>query len=120
VSFEIARTYRFEAAHWLPAVPAAHRCRNLHGHSYVVEAVIGGNVEQKAGWIVDFATIDEALGPVIELLDHRCLNEVEGLENPTSELLARWIWERLEPQLPGLALITVKETPDSRASYRRG
>jgi 6-pyruvoyltetrahydropterin/6-carboxytetrahydropterin synthase len=118
VSFEISRAYRFEAAHWLPHVGVDHPCRQLHGHSYEVEIVLAGDLDPQLGWVLDFAAIDAALEPVIATLDHACLNELEGLENPTSELLARWIWERSEPSLPVLKEVTVRETTSSRASYR--
>jgi 6-pyruvoyltetrahydropterin/6-carboxytetrahydropterin synthase len=118
VSFEISRSYRFEAAHWLPNVRADHPCRQLHGHSYEVEVVLSGDLDPVLGWVLDFAAIDAVLEPLIASLDHRLLNEVEGLENPTSELLARWITEHAAPTLPALAETTVRETPDSRASYR--
>lgn len=118
MSFELERSYRFEAAHWLPAVPADHRCRNLHGHSYEVVVTVAGELDHARGWVIDFAAIDAEVAPLISSLDHSCLNDAPGLENPTSELLARWLWEHLEPALAGLSAVSVAETPDSRVTYR--
>jgi 6-pyruvoyltetrahydropterin/6-carboxytetrahydropterin synthase len=117
VSFALKRTYRFEAAHWLPAVPVDHRCRNLHGHSYEIVVEVADELDLEHGWVVDFAVIDAAAGPLIAALDHTCLNEIAGLENPTSELLARWLWQRLDTELAGLSAISVAETADSSVTY---
>lgn len=118
MSFELGRSYRFEAAHWLPGAPIGHRCRELHGHSYEVEVALRGALDAERGWVVDFAAIDAVLDPLIACLDHSCLNEVEGLENPTSEILAAWLFERAARGLEGLCAVTVRETPGSRATYR--
>lgn len=113
----LIRTVGFEAAHRLPRVPENHKCRRLHGHSFRVEIAVAGPVDPELGWFLDYADLDRAWRPLAEQLDHRYLNEVAGLENPTSENLARWIWDRLEPQLPGLTRITVQETCESRCEY---
>lgn len=118
MSFELRRTYRFEAAHWLPRVPEGHRCRSIHGHSYELEIELGGELDPELGWVLDYAAIDAVVAPLVDLLDHVCLNEVEGLENPTSELLARWVHERVSGDLRGLQAVTVRETPTSAAVYR--
>jgi 6-pyruvoyltetrahydropterin/6-carboxytetrahydropterin synthase len=115
---EIFKEFRFEAAHRLPNVPAGHRCARLHGHSFRVEVHVSGEVDENVGWVRDFADLKTAFGPLYEQLDHNYLNEIPGLENPTSEVLARWIWERLEPALPGLSSVVVKETCTSGAVYR--
>lgn len=109
---------RFEAAHRLPNVPDGHKCARLHGHSFRVEVAITGAIDPHTGWIMDFADMDEAMEPVRRQLDHRYLNDVPGLENPTSEVLARWIWERLVDSLPGLSSVTVHETCNARCVYR--
>lgn len=116
--FELSRSYRFEAAHHLPQAPEGHRCRRVHGHSYEVELHVLGELDEAAGWVTDFATIDTAFTPVRELLDHQLLNDVDDLENPTSELLARWIWRRLVGVLAGLEAVIVRETPRSACVYR--
>jgi 6-pyruvoyltetrahydropterin/6-carboxytetrahydropterin synthase len=116
--FELRRSYGFEAAHYLPQAPDGHPCRRVHGHSYEVEIQVVGEVDEPAGWVIDFAEIDNVFEPVRELLDHRLLNDLEGLENPTSELLARWIWQRMGSALPGLAAVAVRETPHSTCIYR--
>jgi 6-pyruvoyltetrahydropterin/6-carboxytetrahydropterin synthase len=115
---EIFKEFTFEAAHRLPHVPEGHKCRRLHGHSFRVEVRLAGPVDERAGWLVDFAEITAAWQPLHAVLDHHYLNEVPGLENPTSENLARWIWERLHGVLPCLAAVTVRETCTSGCVYR--
>lgn len=115
---ELCREYRFEAAHRLPLVPEGHRCARLHGHSYKVEVALRGPIDEERGWLVDFYDMDRCVEPLIAALDHRTLNEIEGLDNPTCERLCAWLWARLQPALPGLCEITVWETVDARCSYR--
>jgi 6-pyruvoyltetrahydropterin/6-carboxytetrahydropterin synthase len=115
---EIFREFTFEAAHRLPHVPPGHKCARLHGHSYQVAVHIAGPVGEDTGWVRDFADICAAVQPVIDRLDHYYLNEIEGLENPTSEVLARWIWERLCPRLTELSQVVVRETCTSGCVYR--
>ncbi|KAA0235561.1 MAG: 6-carboxy-5,6,7,8-tetrahydropterin synthase [Acidimicrobiales bacterium] len=115
---EIYKEFRFEAAHHLPGAPEGHKCRRLHGHSFRVVVHVEGDVDPATGWVIDFAAIGEAFAPVHEDLDHRYLNEVAGLENPTSEVLAEWIWRRLEPVLAGLSAVVVRETCTTGAVYR--
>jgi 6-pyruvoyltetrahydropterin/6-carboxytetrahydropterin synthase len=114
----LERSYRFEAAHFLPKVPPGHKCARMHGHSYAIDVAIEGETDPERGWVIDFADIDEAASPLVRLLDHQVLNEIEGLANPTSELLALWWWQRLSGVLPGLIEIAVSETPTSRCIYR--
>lgn len=113
----IFRIFTIEAAHRLPHVPAGHKCSRLHGHSFRIEVHVEGAVNPLTGWIMDFADLKQAFMPIFEQLDHRYLNDIEGLENPTSENLARWIWERLSPALPGLVRIVVHETCTSGCVY---
>jgi 6-pyruvoyltetrahydropterin/6-carboxytetrahydropterin synthase len=114
----ISKSFTFQAAHWLPHVPQGHKCGRMHGHSYLVILVVEGEVDPHLGWVMDYGEITAAFAPLRQRLDHACLNEIEGLENPTAEILARWIQERLKPDLPLLAEVTVQETPRSSASYR--
>ena len=107
----------FDAAHRLPFVPAGHKCGNLHGHTFVVEVYVQGDVSEATGWVVDFGDLKTIAKSHIDRLDHTYLNDIEGLENPTSENIAVWIWRKLEPQLKGLAKIVVKESPTSGAVY---
>ena len=113
---EIFREFTFEAAHRLPHVPDGHKCGRLHGHSYRVEIRVAGPVQETAGWVVDFADIKAAWAALDDQLDHRYLNEVDGLGNPTSENVARWIWDRLTTSLP-LSAVTVRETCTSGCTY---
>jgi len=114
---EIYKVFHIEAAHRLPNVPAGHKCARLHGHSFRVEIHIGGEVDPALGWVMDFADLKQAFEPLYRQLDHNYLNEIEGLENPTSENLAAWIWQRLKPDLPQLARIVVAETCTSACVY---
>jgi 6-pyruvoyltetrahydropterin/6-carboxytetrahydropterin synthase len=114
---ELLRRYRFEAAHQLPAVPADHKCARLHGHTYEVDIRVRGEADEDLGWVIDFAAIDDACQPTLNELDHRLLNEIAGLENPTSERVARWLWERLQPSVAGLFSIAVAENPDAVCTY---
>ncbi len=115
---EIFKEFRIEAAHRLPNVPAGHKCSRLHGHSFRVVVHVAGPIDPVQGWVCDFADITAAFAPVLDQLDHRYLNEVAGLENPTSEMLAEWIWKRLRFALPGLTRITIHETCTSGCEYR--
>ncbi len=115
---ELSRTFRFEAGHHLPNVPPEHKCARPHGHSYRLTVVVAGEVDEQAGWVMDFGRIKQAAEPLIARLDHGTLNEVEGLENPTSERIAKWFWDRLRPQLPELLAVTVHESETSSCTYR--
>ena len=114
---DIFKVFSIEAAHRLPNVPPAHKCARLHGHSFRVEIHVSGPVGGETGWVMDFADIKEAFQPLFAQLDHHYLNEVEGLSNPTSEHLARWIWQRLRPSLPMLSKVIVNETCTSGCIY---
>jgi 6-pyruvoyltetrahydropterin/6-carboxytetrahydropterin synthase len=114
---DLCSKFRLEAAHHLPNMPDGHKCRRLHGHSFEVEVHVTGEVDDHTGVVMDFEEIRVAFEPVFEALDHRCLNDIEGLENPTSENLARWIWRRLEPGLANLSLVVVNETCTSGCIY---
>lgn len=116
---EITRSFRFESAHHLPMVSVGHKCRGMHGHSYVCEVSVCGEVSHM-GWVVDFQDITSAFSTVQKELDHHCLNDIVGLENPTSENLCAWIWARLKPILPCLSSVTICETVASRCVYRGG
>jgi 6-pyruvoyltetrahydropterin/6-carboxytetrahydropterin synthase len=118
--FELRKTLQFEAAHLLPDVPSGHKCGRLHGHSYRVTIVVRGELNEKVGWVVDYADIKRVAGPVIALLDHYYLNDIPGLSKPTAEVLARWIFEKLKSKLPGLFQIIVGETCTSESRYQEG
>ena len=114
---ELVREFSFEAAHRLPQVPEGHKCARLHGHSFKCEVAVKGEVDQKTGWFIDYAEITDAFEPLRLKLDHYYLNEIAGLENATSETLARWIWERLHGRLRGLSRVTIRETCTARCDY---
>ncbi len=115
---QLRRTFQFEAAHRLPHVPTGHKCARLHGHSFQVEIAVEGPVDPQMGWVMDYADIKAAFGPLHQRLDHHYLNEIPGLENPTSERIAEWIWSELRPALPLLTEIVVAETCTARCVYR--
>ncbi len=115
---ELSKTFRFDAAHRLPNVPAGHKCAAMHGHGYRVTVIAAGEVDEKTGWVMDFGKINELVGPLINQLDHTTLNEIAGLGNPTSEMLAAWFWDRIAPALPELSAITVAESDNSACTYR--
>lgn len=113
----ISQAFRFEAAHRLPNVPPTHRCHRMHGHSYRVEVQLDGPVDPYTGFVADFFDVEAAFAPLLDDLDHQCLNEVPGLENPTAENIAVWIWDRMKPKTSVLALVRVYETTDCWAEY---
>ena len=115
---EIFKEFTFEAAHRLPGVPEGHKCARLHGHSFRIELHLTGPVQEQTGWVMDFGDIKSAFQPLYEQLDHHYLNEIGGLENPTSEVLAKWIWDGVKPRLPMLSKVVVRETCTSGCVYR--
>ena len=115
---ELRKTFQFEAAHLLPHLPKSHKCRRLHGHSFKVEVAVTGARDPRLGWVMDYADISDAVAPIWAKLDHRYLNDISGLKNPTSENIAIWIWNRLAGKLPGLTEIAVAETCNARCVYR--
>lgn len=115
---EIFKVFAIEAAHCLPNVPQGHKCRRLHGHSFRVEIRLSGPVGAQSGWVQDFADLASAFQPIHARLDHHYLNDIDGLENPTSENLARWIWRELKPVLPLLSEVVVHETCTAGCRYR--
>jgi 6-pyruvoyltetrahydropterin/6-carboxytetrahydropterin synthase len=114
----LTKDFRFESAQTLPNAPQAHKCRQMHGHSFKVEISVEGEVDPQTGWIYDHSLISAAMRPLLEQLDHSYLNEIPGLDNPTIELMAGWFWQRLAPKCPGLCEIVIHETPSARCVYR--
>lgn len=112
------KDFQFEAAHLLPYVPEGHKCGRLHGHSFMIRIEVTGEVDAHSGWVMDFAELKAAFKPIWERLDHHYLNDIPGLENPTSEVLASWIWQQLKPQLPELSAVMVKETCSAGCVFR--
>jgi len=115
---EIFKEFTFDAAHSLPNVPEGHKCGRLHGHTYRVQIHVTGDVAPDTGWVMDFGDVKKAFQPIYDQLDHYFLNEIEGLENSTSENIARWIWQRLKPALPQLSKIVIWETCTAGCSYQ--
>ena len=114
----VFKTFTIEAARFLPNLLDGHPCKNIHGHSFKITITVTGNVDNKTGFVMDFGDIDETFNPLHSKLDHSYLNDIEGLENPSSENVCQWIWERLAPSLPGLSQIDIKETESTGCIYK--
>lgn len=114
----ITKSFRFDAAHQLPHVPEGHKCGRMHGHTYTVILGLEGELDPVLGWVMDYGEVSRIFTPVYEAFDHHCLNDIPGLENPTAEVMAAWIYARIKPELPLLADVTVCETPTTAAVYR--
>ena len=115
---EIYKEFCFDSAHFLPNVPDGHKCKNMHGHTYRLKVFIEGKPDPHMGWIMDFKELKDALAPVIERLDHKLINDIQGLENPTAENITIWIWNQIKPLLPLLSRIELYETPTTGVIYR--
>jgi 6-pyruvoyltetrahydropterin/6-carboxytetrahydropterin synthase len=114
----LTKQFHFEAAHALPTFPSGHKCRRLHGHSFRFDVVVAGDVPPEQGYLIDYGDIKAATDPIVALLDHYYLNEIDGLSNPTAENLSHWLWDKLKPRLPLLQSIKVYETCTSACEYR--
>lgn len=114
---EIYKEFAFDAAHFLPNVPEGHKCKQMHGHTYHLRVYVSGAPDNELGWIIDFKELKDRILPLIDLVDHRVMNDVQGLENPTAENITIWFWNKLKPELPGLSRIELKETPTTGVIY---
>ncbi|MES2801304.1 MAG: 6-carboxytetrahydropterin synthase [Bdellovibrionota bacterium] len=115
--FELKTHYQIESARFLPHLPEGHPCKRVHGHSFKIILTLRGPLQAQVGWVQDYHEIDQIVKPLLAAIDHRVLNEVKGLENPTSELLALWIYERTKTDLPSLKSVTIMETPTTECTY---
>ncbi len=118
MTITLCKDFEFESAQSLPNFPAGHKCRQIHGHSFKLTVSVRGEVDEETGIFYDHALISQAMRPIVDQLDHAYLNDIPGLENPTIELMSRWLWRRLAPQLPGLCELVLHETPRARCVYR--
>ena len=114
---QIFKQFTFDSAHFLPQVPDGHKCKEIHGHTYHLTVYIDGDLVDKLNWVMDFADIKDIIDPIIKRIDHKLLNNIPGLENPTCEAIAIWIWNEIKPDLPALNKIKLNETPTSGAIY---
>ncbi len=114
---KIYKEFKFDSAHWLPHVPPGHKCANMHGHTYIIEIQVEGELDPQLGWVLDYADLSKQVAPLIDQLDHKVLNEIEGLGNPTAEHLALWLWNQLKQNLPQLSQVVVKENPTNVCIY---
>ena len=112
-TIDVSCEFRYEAAHWLPKVPDGHQCGRMHGHSYHLTVTVVGPVRPD-GFVIDFADIKAAVNPLIEQLDHQCLNDV--IDNPTVENQLIFLWDNID--IPGLHELTLRETATNSATYR--
>lgn len=117
MKFELKQHFQIESARFLPHLPATHPCSRMHGHSFKIVLTLVGDLDPKIGWVIDYNDIQAHMKPLLDLIDHRVLNEVEGLENPTSELLAKWVFEKARVSLPMLTRVSIAETPLTECSY---
>jgi 6-pyruvoyltetrahydropterin/6-carboxytetrahydropterin synthase len=117
-AYELVQTVRFESARRLPKTAPTHPCHNVYGLAFYLEIHVAGGLDPDTGWVFDFGDIDKAMKPLRDRIDHHYLNDIEGLENPTSEVLVTWIWDRLKPSLPGLVKLSLRENDVSRVVYR--
>jgi len=113
----IFKQFTFDSAHYLPLVPDSHKCKQMHGHTYKLTIYVDGSVDKATGWVADFADIKRIVGAIVEMVDHKMLNNVEGLGNPTCELLAIWLWDKIKISLPLLKKVELYETPTSGVIY---
>lgn len=113
----IYKRFVFDSAHFLPNVPDGHKCKNIHGHTYRLTVYLEGDLEEDLQWVMDFKDLKDVVKPIIDTLDHKLMNDIEGLENPTAERIAIWIWDKIKPGLPLLSKIELNETPTSGVVY---
>lgn len=114
---EIFKQFTFDSAHFLPNVPPGHKCREMHGHTYRLVVHLEGELDKNLGWVMDFADVNRVIDPIVKRIDHQLLNNIEGLENPTCERIAVWLWDQIKPQIPLLCRIVLHETPTSGVVY---
>lgn len=114
---QIFKQFTFDSAHFLPNVPAGHKCKEIHGHTYRAVMYIEGQPDPHLGWVMDFAALKHIISPIVKQVDHKLLNDIPGLENPTCERIAIWLWEAIKPAVPQLVRIELHETPTSGAIY---
>jgi 6-pyruvoyltetrahydropterin/6-carboxytetrahydropterin synthase len=113
----IYKKFSFDSAHFLPNVTDGHKCKEIHGHTYKLTVFLEGDLVDDLDWVVDFAEVKRAIKPIIDSIDHKLLNDIEGLENPTCEKIAVWLWDKIKPQLPQLSRIELNETLTSGCIY---
>lgn len=114
----IFHAFSFESARHLPHLPAEHPCSRLHGNTFLLRVAVTGPVRESEGWVMDFAEVSAAVEPVLAEIDHRHLNEIPGLENPTTEKICAWLWDRISNQLQGLSEIEIRENDTTGCSFR--
>jgi 6-pyruvoyltetrahydropterin/6-carboxytetrahydropterin synthase len=115
---QIFKQFTFDSAHFLPNVPVGHKCKEIHGHTYHLTVYLDGDLDEKLGWVIDFTDVKNVIDPIIKSIDHQFLNNIHGLENPTSEVMAIWLWNKIKPELPQLSKIELNETPTSGVIYK--
>ena len=115
---EIFKQFTFDSAHFLPNVPLEHKCRQVHGHTYRLLVYLEGDLDPHIGWVMDFSDVKRVIDPIVKSIDHKMLNDIEGLENPTCERIAVWLWNKIKPDLPMQSKIELHETPTSGVVYK--
>lgn len=117
MKYELKQHFQIESARFLPKLPKTHPCSQVHGHSFKIVLTLLGDLNPEIGWVMDYHEITKIMTPLLAQLDHKLLNEVPGLENPTSELLAKWLFEKVGAQIPLLKQVSIMETPSTECSY---
>ena len=117
MKFELKQQFQIDSARQLKGLPPEHPCSRLHGHTFKITLTLVGELHPEIGWVRDYHEISKTMEPLIKMLDHRILNEVEGLENPTSEHLCIWLYKKAHKLIPELTRVTVSETPPTECSY---
>lgn len=117
MKYELKQHFHIESARFLPNLPKSHPCSNMHGHSFKIVLSLVGDLDPKIGWVMDYHEISQVMTPLLKQLDHKILNEVPGLENPTSELLAKWIYEKVQNTIPMLKNVSIMETTSTECTY---
>ena len=114
---KIFKNFTFDSAHFLPNVPEGHKCKELHGHTYRLTVILESELVKKLDWVVDFAEVKNVINPIIDSIDHKLLNDIEGLQNPTCEIVAIWLWNKIKDELPQLTKIELSENASSGVIY---
>ena len=116
----IYKKFNIESARSIPNLPKTHPCHHIHGHSFKIIISVQGDVNEQNGFVVDFQDIDDAFDPLKKELDHSYLNDIEDLQNPTSENICIWIWNKIQSSLPNIYKIEIRETDSTGCIYKGG
>ncbi|RYZ65019.1 MAG: 6-carboxytetrahydropterin synthase [Proteobacteria bacterium] len=117
MKFELKQHFQIESSRFLPNLEKSHPCSRMHGHSFKIILTLVGEADARLAWVIDYNDIQSRMKPILDRIDHRTLNEVPGLENPTSEMLTKWVYDEALRVLPQVTRVTIAETPFTECSY---